>query len=197
MLFASRPPPARPRCARARGGARRAAGVATSARRREAAGNARLERGVAVGSAQAAALFPGISRCGVTMGGGLIVGLTNEDAARYAFLLATPIIAAAALLKIPRPPRSRRRRRPRPGPRRRSLRGRLRLASVRFLMRYFETNRLTPFRVYCVLFGSRLPPRLRPLSIQSTAFSTRWKKGCGNVENRKIRKLRPLQFSTP
>jgi undecaprenyl-diphosphatase len=56
---------------------------------------------VGVGTAQAAALFPGISRAGVTMGGGLFVGLTHEDAARYAFLLATPIIGAAALLKLP------------------------------------------------------------------------------------------------
>src|SRR5262249_61186260 len=56
---------------------------------------------VAVGTAQAAALFPGISRSGVTMGGSLFVGLTHEDAARYAFLLATPIIGAAALLKLP------------------------------------------------------------------------------------------------
>ena len=56
---------------------------------------------VGVGTAQAAALFPGISRAGVTIGGGLFVGLTHEDAARYAFLLATPIIGAAALLKLP------------------------------------------------------------------------------------------------
>jgi undecaprenyl-diphosphatase len=54
---------------------------------------------VGVGTAQAAALFPGISRAGVTIGGGLFVGLTHEDAARYAFLLATPIIGAAALLR--------------------------------------------------------------------------------------------------
>ena len=55
---------------------------------------------VGVGTAQAAALFPGISRAGVTIGGGLFVGLTHEDAARYGFLLATPIIGAAALLKL-------------------------------------------------------------------------------------------------
>ncbi|MDX6615213.1 MAG: undecaprenyl-diphosphatase, partial [Solirubrobacterales bacterium] len=56
---------------------------------------------IAVGTAQAAALIPGISRSGVTMGGGLLVGLSNEMAARYAFLLATPIIGAAGLLKLP------------------------------------------------------------------------------------------------
>ena len=53
---------------------------------------------IAVGTAQAAALVPGISRSGMTMGGGLLFGLSNEDAARYAFLLATPIIGAAAAL---------------------------------------------------------------------------------------------------
>ena len=54
-----------------------------------------------VGAAQALALIPGISRTGATMGGGLLVGLSHKDAARFAFLLATPIIGAAALLKLP------------------------------------------------------------------------------------------------
>jgi len=54
-----------------------------------------------VGACQALAFLPGISRSGVTMGGGLLVGLSNEDAARFAFLLATPIIGAAAALKLP------------------------------------------------------------------------------------------------
>ena len=112
-----------------------------------------FKEAVGVGTAQAAALFPGISRAGVTMGGGLFVGLTHEDAARYAFLLATPIIGAAAILKLPdlfgtngsgvRGP---------------ALAGALcagvaAWASVKFLMRYFETNRLTPFAVYCLLAG--------------------------------------------
>src|SRR5437879_447163 len=52
-------------------------------------------------AAQAAALVRGISRSGITMGGGLVVGLSNEMAARYSFLLATPIIGAAAILKLP------------------------------------------------------------------------------------------------
>ena len=49
-----------------------------------------------VGAAQALALIPGFSRSGASMGGGLLVGLSNKDAARFAFLLATPIIGAAA-----------------------------------------------------------------------------------------------------
>ena len=108
---------------------------------------------VGVGTAQAAALFPGISRAGVTMGGALFVGLTHEDAARYAFLLATPIIGAAALLKLPDllgPDGN--------GVRGPALAGALcagiaAWASVKFLMRYFETNRMTPFAVYCLLAG--------------------------------------------
>jgi undecaprenyl-diphosphatase len=108
---------------------------------------------IAVGTAQAIALIPGFSRSGATMGGGLLVGLSNEDAARYSFLLATPIIGAAAVLKLP------------------ELVGKsghvigtavvgavcsavTAYLSVRFLMKYFETNTLTPFAVYCVIAGT-------------------------------------------
>lgn len=56
---------------------------------------------IGIGVAQSAALLPGISRSGSSMAGGLISGLNNEDAARFSFLLATPIIGAAALLKLP------------------------------------------------------------------------------------------------
>jgi undecaprenyl-diphosphatase len=106
-----------------------------------------------IGAAQAVALIPGFSRSGATMGGGLLAGLSNEDSARFAFLLATPIIGAAAALKLPdlfgasgngvRGP---------------ALVGALCSAftaylAVRFLMRYFETNRLTPFAAYCVAAG--------------------------------------------
>jgi undecaprenyl-diphosphatase len=106
-----------------------------------------------VGAAQAIALLPGFSRSGATMGGGLLVGLSNEDAARFAFLLATPIIGAAALLKLPDlfGPQG-------GGVREPALVGALAAAvtaflSVRFLVRFFETNRLTPFAVYCFAAG--------------------------------------------
>jgi undecaprenyl pyrophosphate phosphatase UppP len=59
-----------------------------------------IRQAAAIGTAQAAALIPGISRSGITMGGGLIAGLSNEDAARFAFLLATPIIGAAGVLTV-------------------------------------------------------------------------------------------------
>jgi undecaprenyl-diphosphatase len=107
-----------------------------------------------VGAAQALALIPGISRSGVTMGGGLMVGLNNEDAAKFAFMLATPIIGAAALLKIPELL----------GKDGNGVRGPAVVAalcaavtaylSVRFLMRFFETNRLTPFAIYSTAFGA-------------------------------------------
>jgi undecaprenyl-diphosphatase len=108
---------------------------------------------IAVGSAQAIALIPGFSRSGATMGGGLLVGLSNEDAARYAFLLATPIIGAAAALKLPDLFGSQG-----DGVRGPALVGALCSAAtaylaVRFLMRFFETNRLTPFAIYCTVAG--------------------------------------------
>ena len=109
-----------------------------------------------VGTAQALALIPGISRSGVTMGGGLLAGLNNRDAARFGFLLATPIIGAAAALKLPELF----------GKDGDGVRGPALVAavcaagaaylSVRFLMRFFETNRLTPFAVYCVVAGVAL-----------------------------------------
>jgi undecaprenyl-diphosphatase len=107
-----------------------------------------------IGAAQAIALLPGFSRSGATMSGGLLAGLSNEDAARFAFLLATPIIGAAALLKLPdlAGPQGN-------GVRGPALAGALCAAataylSVRFLVRYFETNRLTPFAAYCTAAGA-------------------------------------------
>ena len=121
-------------------------------------GDARIARlswrqAIAVGTAQAAALVPGISRSGITMGGGLLVGLSNEDAARYGFLLATPIIGAAAVLKLPELF----------GPEGDGVRGPAFVGAlcaavtsyfaVKFLLRFFQTNRLTPFGAYCIFAG--------------------------------------------
>jgi undecaprenyl-diphosphatase len=108
---------------------------------------------VGIGTAQAAALVPGISRSGITMGGGLLFGLSNEDAARYSFLLATPIIGAAGVLKLPELFGSEGN-----GVRGPALLGALCAAlttylAVRFLLKYFETNTLTPFGVYCIATG--------------------------------------------
>jgi undecaprenyl-diphosphatase len=112
-----------------------------------------FRQAAAIGTAQAAALIPGISRSGITMGGGLIVGLSNEDAARYAFLLATPIIGAAGVLKLPELFGS-----AGDGVRGQAFVGALAAAfttylAVKFLLRFFKTNRLTPFGIYCICAG--------------------------------------------
>jgi undecaprenyl-diphosphatase len=113
-----------------------------------------LGRATLIGSAQALALLPGISRSGVTMVAGLLRGLSHEDAARFSFLLATPVILAAGALKIP----------DLTGPLGAGIHGPILAGSiasfvsaylaVRFLTRYFETRTLTPFAVYCMLFGT-------------------------------------------
>src|SRR5207302_11030995 len=107
---------------------------------------------VIVGFAQALALIPGISRSGTTMVAGLGVRLNHEDAARYSFLLGTPLIAAAALLEVPQ------------------LAGQsmtvwlyvllgivvagvAAFLSTKFLLKYFETGRLYPFAYYCWAVG--------------------------------------------
>ncbi len=107
-----------------------------------------------VGAAQSIALIPGFSRSGAAIGGGLLVGLSHKDAARFAFLLATPIIGAAAALKLPELFGSQGN-----GVRGQALVGALCAAvtayfAVRFLMRYFETNTLMPFAVYCMVAGA-------------------------------------------
>jgi len=108
---------------------------------------------IAVGTSQVAALIPGISRSGFSMGGSLLVGLSNEDAARFSFLLATPVILAAAALKLPELL----------GSEGNGVRGPALVAglcaavmtffAVKFLLKYFETNRLTPFGIYCMALG--------------------------------------------
>lgn len=111
-------------------------------------------QGVLIGCAQILALLPGISRSGVTMVAGMWRGLSHEEAARFAFLLATPIILAAGLLKIP----------DLFGPLGTGIHGQVLVGSlasfisaylaVRFLTRYFQTRTLTPFAIYCVLAGA-------------------------------------------
>jgi undecaprenyl-diphosphatase len=108
---------------------------------------------ISIGTSQAAALVPGISRSGVTMGGGLVVGLSNDDAARFGFLLATPVIFAAAALKLPELL----------GSAGNGVRGPALVAglcaaattffAVKFLLRFFQTNQLTPFGIYCIVAG--------------------------------------------
>lgn len=108
---------------------------------------------VAIGTAQALALLPGFSRSGASMVGGLFAGLRHADAARFSFYLATPIILAAAVKKVPDIF---------------AADANVSLAkaavgilisgitawlAVRFLLKYSETERLDPFGYYCIAFG--------------------------------------------
>jgi undecaprenyl-diphosphatase len=116
----------------------------------------RFSQAVFVGSAQAAALFPGISRSGSSMAGGLLTGLNNEDAARFSFLLATPIIGAAAIAKLPQLFTA-----SAASFRTATILGALcagltAFLSVRFLVKYFQTNTLKPFAIYCLVAGATL-----------------------------------------
>jgi undecaprenyl-diphosphatase len=106
-----------------------------------------------VGVAQSSALVAGISRDGVTMGAGLARGLDHSDSARFAFLLATPIILAAGIVKLP----------DLLGHLGNGIRGQALVGcvaaavtavfTVAFLVRWFKTRTLIPFAVYCLLFG--------------------------------------------
>jgi undecaprenyl-diphosphatase len=106
-----------------------------------------------IGAAQIAALAPGISRSGSAMTAGLAKGLSHADAARFSFLLATPVILAAGLLKLG----------DLAGPLGDGIRPQILVGSllsglgayisVRFLTRWFETRSLRPFGIYCLVAG--------------------------------------------
>ena len=108
---------------------------------------------VIIGTSQVLALLAGISRDGVTMVTGMARGLSREDAARFAFLLATPVILAAGILKVP----------DLEGPLGHGIHGQILFGSVlsglgayvsvRFLVRYFQTRTLYPFAAYCLALG--------------------------------------------
>jgi undecaprenyl-diphosphatase len=104
-----------------------------------------------VGACQALAFLPGISRSGVTIGGGLLAGLRHQEAARFSFLLATPVILAAGVLEVPQ-----------------LFAGNVPVGeyiaaailsgvaaylSARFLLRYFRSGRLDPYGWYCIAAG--------------------------------------------
>ena len=108
---------------------------------------------LSIGTAQALALIPGFSRSGSSMAGGLLAGLSNEDAARFSFLLATPIIGAAALLKLPDLFKAENHDLRMPALLGAIAAGVAAYFAVRFLVRFFQTKQLTPFALYCLLAG--------------------------------------------
>ena len=112
-----------------------------------------VPRAIGVGAAQILALLPGISRSGVSMVGGMAAGLTHREAARFSFLLATPVILAAGVLKLP----------DLFGPLGHGIQGQVlagsvasfisALLAVGFLDRYFRSRTLTPFAIYSLAVG--------------------------------------------
>ena len=111
-------------------------------------------KAVLIGTAQIAALLPGISRDGIVSVTGMARGFSRGDAVRYSFLLSAPVILAAGVLKIP----------DLTGPLGNGIRGQVLVGSllsfvgaylsVRFLTRYFAKERsLAPFGIYCLLAG--------------------------------------------
>jgi undecaprenyl-diphosphatase len=111
---------------------------------------------IKVGALQCLALIPGFSRTGSTITGGLLVGLSHEDAARYSFLLATPIIAAAAFLKLPELTYSSAQEVLIPTVMGVIAAGIAAYLALRFLVHYFKTEKLTPFGFYCIIIGAGL-----------------------------------------
>ena len=113
----------------------------------------RLPDAVVIGGLQVGALLAGISRSGITMVGGLWRGLSHEEAVRFSFLLATPVILAAGLYKVP----------DLFGSLGNGIRGQVlagsaaaflaAFVSARFLVRWFRTRTLVPFAVYCLVVG--------------------------------------------
>ena len=150
--------PAAPGPAHARPRAASSGGMGQSEEAAAVASDRRLStmgygRAIVIGSAQILALFAGISRDGVTMVTGMRRGLSREDAVRFAFLLSTPVIFAAGVLKIP----------DLFGPLGQGIGGPILLgsilsfigayAAIRFLVRYLRTNTLYPFGIYCLVAG--------------------------------------------
>lgn len=126
--------------------------IASSKTARVVSGHLTFERAALIGVAQIGALFAGISRSGITMLAGLKSGLSHQDAARFSFLLATPIILGAGVYKLP------------------DVLGHLHgtggpilagsllagvsaYLSVRYLDKYFRNKSLRPFGWYCIGFG--------------------------------------------
>ena len=137
--------------------AERRAALDTKTRDEQEQSFARAERisfraAAIIGACQALSFLPGISRSGVTIGGGLVAGLRHQEAARFSFLLATPVILAAGVVEVPQLFVS--------GVpigeylAAAVLSGVAAYASARFLLRYFRSGRLDPYGFYCIAAGA-------------------------------------------
>lgn len=136
--------------------AERRAALSAESREDQEAHFARAERisfraAALVGACQALAFLPGISRSGITIGGGLLAGLRHQEAARFSFLLATPVILGAGIVEVPQLFAG-------GVPVGEYLAGAVlsgiaAFASARFLLRYFRSGRLDPYGWYCIVAG--------------------------------------------
>ncbi len=112
-----------------------------------------LKTSFLIGASQALAIIPGVSRSGITMTTGLLLGLTREGAARFSFLLSAPIIFGAAAVKLPHVIAH-------PS----LITGNFiigmvvscitGLASIGFLLRYVQTKTFLPFAWYRFVLGA-------------------------------------------
>jgi undecaprenyl-diphosphatase len=118
--------------------------------------SARISDGWWVGLAQTLALAPGVSRSGVTMTAAMALGMKREAAARFSFLLMSPIVIGAAVMKLAEA-------RHLPVSELRELLPALSagavssavvgLASIAFLLKYLRSSAVTPFAVYRILLA--------------------------------------------
>jgi undecaprenyl-diphosphatase len=117
-------------------------------------GDLRWPDAVVIGLAQAVAIAPGISRSGMTMAAGLLRGVQRADAARFSFLLATPVILGAGLFKLLDASSAAMLGAQAPA----LIAGFLAAAisgfvCIRVLLRYLRRGKLYPFAIYCALLG--------------------------------------------
>jgi undecaprenyl-diphosphatase len=126
--------------------------VERAARRTRDFDDLRLRDAVTIGSAQALALVPGVSRSGITLLAAMAVGLKREAAARFSFLLSVPAVAAAGVFELPKVLRAH------------EVSGGVLLlglttaavssyASIAWLLRFLRTRTTIPFVVYRVALG--------------------------------------------
>jgi undecaprenyl-diphosphatase len=124
-------------------------------KRKKSTGQIGVVDSLVIGVFQSLALFPGISRSGSTIAGGMLRGLTRQEAARFSFLMAVPIMLGAggiAIIDLLQSPSTYEQIPP-------LLLGFLSATivgyvAIRWLIGYLSQNRLTPFVVYCVIVGS-------------------------------------------